>query len=122
MKDDFSLTDLETRLPVAVLLPSGRVNSQAARDLLMRCEALVDEGYKHVIVKLSDVTFIASSGAGTLVKLTYDFREWGGSFQIADVSEPVMRVIDLLNSRQFLNIAADVEEAKDNLDALNKPG
>jgi anti-anti-sigma factor len=122
MNDEFTLTDLETRKPVAVLQPEGRVNSRAARDLLMRCEALFDEGYTQVIVKLSAVTFIASSGAGTLVKLTYEFRERGGVFQIADVSKPVTRVIDLLNSRQFLNIAADVDEAMDNLDALNTSG
>jgi len=122
MNDEFTLTDLETRKPVAVLQPEGRVNSRAARDLLMRCETLFDEGYSQVIVKLSEVTFIASSGAGTLVKLTYDFRERGGVFQIADVSKPVSRVIDLLNSRQFLNIAADVDEAMDNMDALNASG
>jgi anti-anti-sigma factor len=122
MNDEFTLTDLEARKPVAVLQPEGRVNSRAARDLLMRCDALFDEGYSQVIVKLSEVTFIASSGAGTLVKLTYDFRERGGVFQIADVSKPVTRVIDLLNSRQFLNIAADVDEAMENLDALNTSG
>lgn len=122
MNDEFTLTDLEMQRPVAVLQPEGRLNSRAARDLYMRCEALYDEGYTQVIVKLSDVTFIASSGAGTLVKLTYDFLERGGFFQIADVSDPVMRVVDLLNSRQFLNIAADVGEAMEKLDALNTSG
>jgi len=122
MNAEFTLTDLEMQRPVAVLQPEGRLNSKAARDLHMRCEALYDEGYSQVIVKLSEVTFIASSGAGTLVKLTYDFLEGGGFFQIADVSDPVMRVVDLLNSRQFLNIAAHVDEAMEKLDALNTSG
>jgi anti-anti-sigma factor len=118
MNPEFTLTDLKLQRPVAVLQPEGRLNSRAARDLLMRCETLYDEGYSEIIVKLSDVTFIASSGAGTLVKLTYDFLERGGFFQIADVSDSVMRVVDLLNSRQFLNIAKDVDEAMEKLDAL----
>jgi anti-anti-sigma factor len=118
MNDESTLAVLEARPPVAVLRPEGRINSEAARDLLMRCEALFDNGHNYVIVELSSVTFIASSGAGTLVKLTYDFLERGGLFQIAEVSDPVMRVIDLLNSRQFLNIAASVDEAKEILDAL----
>ena len=122
MNEEFTLTELEMQRPVAVLQPEGRLNSLAARDLHMRCEALYDEGYNQVIVKLSQVTFIASSGAGTLVKLTYDFRERGGLFQIADVSDPVMRVVDLLNSRQFLNIAKDVNEAVKKLDAMNASG
>jgi anti-anti-sigma factor len=119
MNEDFTLTEVETKQPIAVLQLAGRLNSQAARDLHMHCEALYDEGHTQIIVKLSDVTFIASSGAGTLVKLTYDFLERGGFFQIAEVSDPVMRVIDLLNSRQFLNIAKDVDEAMEKLDAVN---
>ena len=122
MNAEFTLTDLELQRPVAVLQPEGRLNSRAARDLLMRCETLYDEGYYQIIVKLSDVTFIASSGAGTLVKLTYDFLEREGFFQIAAVSDPVMRVVDLLNSRQFLNITADVDEAMEKLDALKTSG
>jgi anti-anti-sigma factor len=122
MNEDFSLNDVEVRPPLAVLQVEGRLNSRAARDLLLRCEALYDGGCNRVVVKLSGVTFIASSGAGTLVKLTYDFLERGGLFQIVDVPDPVMRVIDLLNSRQFLNIAADVDEAREILDGLNASG
>ena len=121
MNDEFTLTDLETNRPVAVLRPAGRINNEAARDLNMHCETLYDNGYNQVIVELSDVTFITSSGVGILVKLTFDFLERGGIFQIADVSDPVMRVVDLLNSRQFLNISETVEAAKQKLEALNAP-
>ena len=119
MNGEFWLKELKTRPPIAVIEAGGRLNSQAARDLHMRCEALYDAGCTRVVFKMSGVTFIASSGAGTLVKLTYDFLEREGVFQLADVSEPVMRVIDLLNSRQFLNFATGVQEALENLETLN---
>jgi len=121
MIEEFCLTDLKIDRPVAVIEATGRLNSHGARDLLMKCETLYDQGHTKVILKLSGVTFVASSGAGTLVKLTYDFLERGGFFQVAAVSDPVMRVIDLLNSRQFLNIAADVDEALETLEALKAP-
>jgi anti-anti-sigma factor len=119
MNEELWLKELQTRPPVAVIEAGGRLNSQGARDLHMRCEALYDAGCSQVIFRMAEVTFIASSGAGTLVKLTYDFLERGGLFQLADVSEPVMRVIDLLNSRQFLNFAPGVEEALENIETLN---
>jgi anti-sigma B factor antagonist len=122
MNGDFSLTDLNLQAPIAVMKLTGRLNSLAARDLHMHCESLYDDGYTRLIIEMSGVTFIASSGAGTLVKMTYDFLERDGLFQIAAVSDPVLRVIDLLNCRQFLNIAADVDEAMENLDALNASG
>jgi anti-anti-sigma factor len=119
MTQEFWLKDLDTQPPIAVIEAGGRLNSRAARDLQMRCEALYDAGCTQLVFKMSHVTFVASSGAGTLVKLTYDFLERGGFFQLADVSDPVMRVVDLLNSRQFLNIVAEVEEALEKLETLN---
>ena len=121
MMEEFKLKELKKDRPVAVIEATGRLNSKAARDLFLRCEGLYHDGYKKIVVKLSGVTFIASSGAGTLVKLTYDFLERGGFFQVAAVSDPVMRVIDLLNSRQFLNIASDVDDAMLKLEALATP-
>jgi anti-sigma B factor antagonist len=118
MNAEFAMRDVRINRPVALIELAGRLNSHAARDLHMRCEQLYDDGFTRVIVQMSEVTFIASSGAGTLVKLTYDFLERGGFFQLAAVSDPVMRVIDLLNSRQFLNIAASADEAMARVDAL----
>jgi anti-sigma B factor antagonist len=118
MNADFAMRDVQISRPVALIELAGRLNSHAAHDLHMRCEQLHDDGFTRLIVNMSDVTFIASSGAGTLVKLTYDFLERGGFFQLAAVSDPVMRVIDLLNSRQFLNIAANADDAMAKLDKL----
>jgi anti-anti-sigma factor len=121
MMEDFKLKELKKDFPVAVIEATGRLNSRAARDLFLRCEGLYHDGYSKIIVKLSDVTFATSSGASTLVELTYDFLERGGFFQVAAVSDPVIRAIDLLNSRQFLNIASDVDDAMLRLEALAPP-
>lgn len=89
LKEEFWLKETTTQPPVAVIEAGGRLNSQAARDLHLRCEALYDAGCTQVVIKMSDVTFIASSGVGTLEKLTCAFLEKGGVFQLAAVPSPV---------------------------------
>ncbi len=118
MNDEYSFTEMELDEPFAVLAARGRLNTRSLWELHLRCEALHGQGYSRIVVEMSGVTFISSSGAGRLVRMTYDFLERDGLFQIAAVPEVVTRVIDMLNSRQFLNIAADVDEARTRLGAL----
>ena len=118
MNDEYSFTELELDEPFAVLAARGRLNTRSLWELHLRCEALYGQGYSRIVIEMSGVTFISSSGAGRLVRMTYDFLERDGLFQIAAVPEVVTRVIDMLNSRQFLNIAADVDEARTRLGAL----
>lgn len=118
MDDDHSVTELELDTPLAVLEARGRFNTRSVWDLHLRCDALYGQGYSCIVIEMSGVTFISSSGAGRLVRMTYDFLERDGLFQIAAVPDAVTRVIDMLNSRQFLNITADVDEARARLGAL----
>ncbi len=118
MDEEYSVTELELDTPLAVLEARGRFNIRSVWDLQQRCDALYGRGYSFIVVEMSGVTFISSSGPGRLVRITYDFLERDGLFQIAAVPDAVTRVIDMLNSRQFLNIAADVDEARTRLGAL----
>ena len=117
MDDEYSVIELELDTPLAVLEARGRFNTRSVWDLQQRCDALYGRGHSFIVVEMSGVTFISSSGPGRLVRMTYDFLERDGLFQIAAVPDAVTRVIDMLNSRQFLNIAADVDEARTRLGA-----
>jgi anti-anti-sigma regulatory factor len=119
MDAEYSFFELELDRPVAVLAARGRYNLRAVWALQLQCETLYGQGYSFIVIDMSGVTYIAAGGAATLVNMTYDFLGRDGLFQIAAVPEPAMRVIDMLNSRQFLNIATDVDDAKTRLLALN---
>jgi len=108
---DFWLREKQRQRPLAVVEVGGGLESEGAVELHLHCTALCDAGFTHLVLDLSAVTFIVSSGVGTLAALTYDILEHGGVFQIAALSEPVINVIDLLGSRGFLNIVSDVGEA-----------
>lgn len=119
MSTEYTINQLELDEPFAVLEARGRFDLRAVWNLQLMCESLYTQGYSFIVVQMSGVTFIASSGAATLVNMTYNILARDGLFQIAAVSGPVMKVIDMLDSRQFLNITADVDEARAKLGTLS---
>ncbi|UCD20243.1 MAG: STAS domain-containing protein [candidate division WOR-3 bacterium] len=111
MSDQFWIKESEMRRPVAVLKIGGRIGVKQARELRSRCAMLRYDGYRHLILNMSEVTFIASSGVGALIVLSGEMRIKGGGMHLACVSQSVMRVIKLLNVDGFLTIEPDEETA-----------
>lgn len=110
MSDDFQITSVPARQGVVVLRLSGRLDTRMASQLLHRCTHVRDGG-QHLVLNLSEVTFIASSGIGALLALTEQFREGQTHVRFAALSSAVASVIQLLNLDQFLSIDADEETA-----------
>jgi anti-anti-sigma factor len=109
MANEFSI-DRASREGISILRVSGRLDAKNAQQLMNAChEARAAEG--RVIVNLADVTFVASSGIGTLLALTEEFREAGGTIHLVSLSDAVTSVVELLNLRQFLNIGVSEQGA-----------
>lgn len=111
------LEDVEMRHPTAVLKIGGRIGATAAKELRNRCAELREQGYKHLIVNMAEVTFVASSGIGALVVLSGECDIGGGSARFVSMSAPAYRVIQLLNLQHFLIVEADEAEAMANIGA-----
>lgn len=66
---------------------------------------------KKVVVDLSGVSYIDSSGIASLVEAFQTARKNGGGFTLASVSESALRVLQLARLDKVFTIAATVEEA-----------
>jgi len=74
----------------------------------------VDEGPTHIILDLSTIDFIDSSGLGALVQLAKKSQTRGGSFQV--VSNPrVTQTVKLVRLESFLNLRSSLPEALEHL-------
>jgi anti-anti-sigma factor len=89
---------------------NGRLDGKAAQALQTNCEELRNQGFRHLALDLSLVTFLASSGLGVFLAQTEEFKEGGGSLHLVAVSSVVAAVINLLNVDRFLSMASSVEE------------
>ena len=81
------------------------------RKVIDRC---IDEGPKDVILVLSQIDFIDSSGLGALVQLVKKAKTEGGRLQI--VTNPrVTQTVKLVRLENFLSLQPSLEAALENL-------
>jgi anti-anti-sigma factor len=81
------------------------------RKVLSKC---IDEGPKHVILDLSKIDFVDSSGLGALVQLVKKAQTLEGTLQI--VSNPrVTQTVKLVRLEKFLSLQPSVDEAVNNV-------
>lgn len=90
---------------VAILRIRGRLDGETAPTLLERCARVQSSG-RHLVLNLSGVTFLGSSGVGALLVLVERFREQSRSIRLAALSQPALTVVELLDLAQYLTIDA----------------
>lgn len=111
MAEEFRITEVEAGGSAVVLRVVGRLDAKSAQALMQRCREAQARGHGFLVVNLAQVSFVASSGVGTLLALTEEFQDAGGCLHLVALSEAVRSVIELLNLTQFLTIAATEAEA-----------
>ena len=110
MSKDFAISPLEVDGRLSKLRILGRLDADSALELRAYCDRLRNQGHRHLVLDMSDVTFVASGGLGTLLALTEEFGESGGCLYLAPVSDAVRSVVRLLNLDQFLAIYESLED------------
>lgn len=105
------LSELTTDDGISVVSPSGRLTMVGAPDLRDMVSSLVQEGRTRLVVDLSGVTFLDSSGLGALVAGLKSARQAGGDLRIAAASEQVLLVLKLTSLDRVLEPHASVEAA-----------
>ena len=98
---------------VAVVHLDGRLNMVSAPRLKSAVEEVVDGGTPRVVVDLSDVAFMDSSGLGALIAALKKARQAQGDLRIAGVTEQVATVLSLTNLDRVLRPFPTVEAATD---------
>jgi anti-anti-sigma factor len=74
----------------------------------------IDEGPKHIILDLSQIDFVDSSGLGALVRLAKQAQTADGTLQIV-TNARVTQTVKLVRLEQFLSLRPSVEAALENV-------
>jgi len=100
-------TDRSTR----IIMIHGDIdlyNSQELKDIIHN---LADSGVRSLILNFQNVSYIDSSGIGSLLHIMR--TAWALKIKIAfaDITKPVMNLIELTKLRSFFPIAETMEDA-----------
>ena len=88
----------------------GELTASEAPAFQTAVEALIQDS-KQVVLDLSQIQFIDSSGLGTLVSLNRKLIRDGGELRLAGITRPVATVFELTRLHRFFEIYDTVEEA-----------
>jgi anti-sigma B factor antagonist len=96
---------------VSILYLKGYLDAHTAPEFEKALQELVDEDQVRIIVNLSELTYISSAGLGVFMGFIEDIRKKGGDIKLAELSDKVFRVFDLLGFPVLYEIYKQEAEA-----------
>jgi anti-sigma B factor antagonist len=89
-----------------VLVVGGEIDVATSPQLRRELHQLIDQGATSIVLDLSEVTFIDSSGLGVLVGVLKRLREDGGdrALVLAGLQDPVRKVFDITGLSELFTI------------------
>jgi anti-anti-sigma factor len=96
---------------VAVVQPTGRIDSHTARAFKERIGEAIDFGFRWLVIDFSGVTFLDSTGLGALITSLKRAQELGGNLRLAQVPHSVRMMIELTSLQSYLPRYASVDDA-----------
>jgi anti-sigma B factor antagonist len=97
-----------------VVRPSGdRLDIEVAADFRAMLLSLIEQGHRRLVVDLTDVSFIDSSGLGALVSAlkTLKRSDDGGDVRLARVQAPVVSLLEIIRLNRVFATYETVEQA-----------
>jgi len=90
----------------------GRIDSYTAPKLREVLDKVVESGVFRIVLDMSEVDFLSSSGVWVLLETQKKCKRWNrGQLVIARVHENIQRTLDLAGLRHFFRIFDDVTAA-----------
>jgi anti-sigma B factor antagonist len=94
-----------------VLAVGGDVDLHTAPQLRDRIRTLVDEGTRRLVVDMTGVEFLDSTGLGTLLGSRKQLVALDGRLALAGLSDHVLKVFEITSLDQVFDIRPTVDEA-----------
>jgi anti-sigma B factor antagonist len=94
-----------------VLALEGQVDLHVSPKVAASLAALIKQKMAPIVVDLSDVTYIDSSGLAVLINGAQNVETYGGKFMLAGVQPDVQSILDVAGLSQFFLVFPHVDAA-----------
>jgi anti-sigma B factor antagonist len=107
---------VDTRQPstdVSVITLEGEIDVYTSIKLKQDITAILERGAKYVVLNLSKVEYLDSTGLGVLIGTLKKLRESGGNLVIVGPAMRIMRIFEITGLYKIFSIYPTEEEAAD---------
>ncbi|MFL6583750.1 MAG: STAS domain-containing protein [Chthoniobacterales bacterium] len=94
-----------------VFTPDGAIDLHVAPEVRAQLNALIDKAPKRLVVDLSKVPYIDSSGLAVLIGAMQRLESEGGYFALAAARETVRLIFESARLDQYFHLFSDVGSA-----------
>src|SRR5438270_5093679 len=101
-----------TRTQEPNVLPlDGEIDLHVSPEVAASLRTMIENKPKQVVIDLTKVTYLDSSGLAVLIEGMQNVQKYGGRFGLAGVQEDVKHVFDIARLDQVFQIYPDVDTA-----------
>jgi anti-sigma B factor antagonist len=112
MKKDASPSGPTARRGRPDILPlKGEIDLHVSPSVTASLNAMIEKKPRHLVVDLSEVTYIDSAGLAALIEAMQKVEGYGGRFLLAGLQETVRSIFEISRLDQVFQIFPDVKAA-----------
>lgn len=97
--------------PPSVFSPEGAIDLHVSPEVRASLRAIIDEKPKRLVVDLSRVPYVDSSGLAVLIGAMQSLEHEGGVFLLAGAQETVQIILESAKLDKYFRLFPDVEAA-----------
>jgi anti-sigma B factor antagonist len=94
-----------------VLPLEGEIDLHVSPNLSASLQVMIEKKPKQLIVDLARVSYIDSSGLAAVIEGMQNVQQYGGTFALASLQEPVRTIFEIARLDQVFKIFPDVNTA-----------
>ena len=102
---------VESRNDLTVCHVDGEININSSPDIKKAFDKLISKKTPKIVVNLSKVTYVDSSGLATLVEILKNMRSYGGKLRLTNLSSKVKSLFEITKLEKLFEIMADERDA-----------
>ncbi len=103
--------NLDSRGDVSVFGVSGDIDINSSPEMKKGFEKVFREKQEKVLIDLTDVGYVDSSGLATIVEIFKNMKIYGGKLRLAGLSDKVKGLFEITKLDQLFEIFPDADSA-----------
>ena len=110
MTDSLKLS-VDRKDGVAVIYTDGYINNQGGEEIAKVAYALLDEGYKTLLLNLAGTKIVNSIGISILIEIIEKMLEVGGKLAFCNLTPTIDKTFHIMGLAQYSSIFPDERAA-----------